>query len=181
MINFPRILTFLVIVFSLQLLGAQVKEAGPVIAEYGKVWKIEEPDLILDTDREYKAVFDIMNSPDSHETVNPSIETVARFLNMHAQSGVPIDKLSAVVVIHNKASKDVMSNSAYNSRYGFDNPNYELIRSLNAAGVEIVFCGQSSLSRDIPKSNIMDEVRIALSAMTVLIHYQDNGYRLIKF
>ena len=160
---------------------SQEKKAGPVIKDYGKVWQVQDPDYILEEEFVFKAVFDVMNSPDSHDLINPSIETVARYLNMHAQSGVSVDNLKAVVVIHNKASKDIMNDAAYQSRYGVENPNRKLLEELIDSGVDVIFCGQSSLSRDIPKEDIIEEVQLSLSAMTALIQLQDKGYKLIKF
>ncbi|MEN8799905.1 MAG: DsrE family protein, partial [Flavobacteriaceae bacterium] len=84
-------------------------------------------------------------------------------------------------VVHNKASKDIMLPEAYRLKYGVDNPNYQLLKELHNAGVQMIFCGQSSLSRDIPKEIVMPEVRFALSAMTALIQLQNSGYNLIKF
>ena len=161
--------------------NSQQKTAGPLIEDYGKVWQINNPDYPVDKEHVFKAVFDVMNSPDSHEVVNPSIETIARYLNMHAQNGVPIENLKAVMVIHNKASKDIMTDSAYRSKYGVGNPNRELVEQLIESGVGVIFCGQSSLSRDIPQNDIIDEVQLSLSAMTALIQLQDKGYKLIKF
>ncbi len=161
--------------------SAQSKESGPIIQGYGKVWEIENPDYKVDTSKEYKAVFDIMNSPELPETLNQSIETAARFLNMHAQSGIPEAQLKVALVVHNKASKDVITNTAYQKRYGADNPNQKLIRELLDAGVQIIFCGQSSKSRDFPREDLIDGVQISLSAMTALIQLQDENYRLIKF
>ncbi len=160
---------------------SQVKTAGPIIKEYGKVWDIHKPDYPTDTTLVFKAVFDIMNSPEAPDRLNPSIETVARYLNMHARSGVPAEKLKAVMVIHNKASKDIMLTEAYQRKYGVENPNHQLLLELHNAGVQIIFCGQSSLSRDIPKEDVLPEVQFALSAMTALIQLQNSGYNLIKF
>ncbi|MEX0290947.1 MAG: DsrE family protein [Flavobacteriaceae bacterium] len=176
----------LLISFTLALLcspkaTSQTKEAGPIIKEYGKVWKIKNPDYPTDTSKEYKVVFDIMNSPESHAAINTSIETAARFLNMHAQAGVPKEQLKVVLVVHNKASKDIITNDAYKKRYGTANPNEEMITSLIDEGVEIVFCGQSSLSRNFPIEDTLDGVQLALSAMTALIQLQNEGYQLIKF
>lgn len=175
--QFNIILLFLV---STPLL-AQNKEAGPVIENYGKVWKVENPDFTTDTTKKFKVVFDIMNSPDSHSEINKSIETAARFLNMHAQSGITADSLKVVLVVHNKASKDIITNAAYQDRYGLSNPNAGMVQELLDAGVDIIFCGQSSLSRDIPISDTIKGVELALSAMTALIQLQDDGYQLIKF
>ena len=100
---------------------------------------------------------------------------------MHAQAGVPVENIKAVLVVYNKASKDLMNEAAYMDEYGFSNPNQELIEALMDAGVEVIFCGQSSSSRGIPKEKVIPGVQISLSAMTALIQLQDQGYRLIKF
>ncbi len=162
-------------------LFAQKKQTGPIIKDYGKVWTIENPDFKVNPEKEYKAVFDIMNSPESHDRVNASIETAARFLNMHAQSGVPAKNLKVALVVHNKASKDVIDNDAYKKKYGTDNPNQELIKALIDAGGQIIFCGQSSVSRGYPREDLIEGVQLSLSAMTALIQLQDEDYRLIKF
>lgn len=160
---------------------AQTKNAGPIITDYGKVWTIDNTDFKVDSSKVYKAVFDIMSSPESHESVNETIETAARFLNMHAQSGVPAENLKVALVVHNKASKDVITNKAYQKKYGTDNPNQELLKALMDAGGQIIFCGQSSVSRGFPREDLIQGVQLSLSAMTALIQFQDEDYRLIKF
>lgn len=162
-------------------LSSQEKSKGPIVKEYGAVWAIEQPEFQVDTTKTYKAVFDIMNSPEGHDKVNASIETAARFLNMHAQSGVPAEHLKAALVVHNQASKDIISDTAYLKRYGTVNPNTKLIKALQDAGVAIIFCGQSSNARGFPKEDLIEGVQLSLSAMTALIHLQDQEYRLIKF
>ncbi|UWX56214.1 DsrE family protein [Maribacter litopenaei] len=171
----------LLLVFSFQISIAQKKESDPIIDEYGEVWKIENQDYTLDTSKTFKAVFDIMSTPDDLDQVNPSIETAARFLNMHGQNGVPLEQLKVALVIHNKASKDVISSEAYEKKYGTKNPNEDLLNALLAANVEIIFCGQSSVSGGFPKEDLIQGVQLSLSAMTALIQLQDDNYRLIKF
>jgi intracellular sulfur oxidation DsrE/DsrF family protein len=162
-------------------INAQSKKSGPIIEGFGEVWEIEKPDYKIDNSLELKAVFDIMNSPESHKTLNASIETAARFLNMHAQSGVPIEQLKIALVVHNKASKDIITNEAYQERYGTLNPNHDLVKALLDAGGQIIFCGQSSLSRGFPEDDLIEGVQMSLSAMTALIQLQHEDYRLIKF
>lgn len=177
-------ITFLLLFCSILFLinaRAQTKESGPIIKDYGKVWEIENPDFQVDVNKEYKVVFDIMNSPDSHDEINKSIETAARFMNMHAQSGVPAGNLKVALVVHNQASKDMITDVAYQDRYQADNPNKELIQALMDAGAQVIFCGQSSLSRDFPREELLEGVQLSLSAMTALIQLQDEGYQLIKF
>ncbi|MGF1558298.1 MAG: DsrE family protein [Flavobacteriaceae bacterium] len=175
--------TFLSVVLlaSCMALCAQTKSEGPIIKGYGEVFLVDNLDIKVDPAKEFKAVFDIMNSPESPESINKGIETAARFLNMHAQSGVPLENLKFALVVHNAASKDIITNEAYHKRYGTDNPNKELIKALIAAGGQIIFCGQSSASRGFPKEELIDGVQLSLSAMTALIQLQDDNYRLIKF
>ena len=56
-----------------------------------------------------------------------------------------------------------------------------MIRALFNSGAEIIFCGQSSVSRGFPRSETIEGVQLGLSAMTALIQLQNEGYRLIKF
>lgn len=160
---------------------SQEKKTGPVIRDYGAVWEIPSADLGVDPTATYSAVFDIMQSPEDPGALNPWIETAARFLNMHAGAGVPKEQLRAVLVVHNKASKDLLADEFYRERFGLVNPNTGLLESLMESGVEVVFCGQSSVARQVPKEEIISGVDLALSAMTALIHFQNSGYRLIKF
>lgn len=163
------------------ILSSQEKKSGPVINDYGKVWHIDKPDFKVDSTKTYKAVFDIMNSPDDVSQLNTSLETAARFLNMHAQSGIPVEQLKVALVVHNQASKDVTHTGAYKLKYGVDNPNEDLLLQLMKAGADVIFCGQSSASRGFPKEDLIPGVQLSLSAMTALIQLQNEDYRLIKF
>lgn len=170
---------FLLILFGLTGFS-QEKKAGPVIEGYGEVWHIENPDFKTDTTQEFKIVFDVMDSPKSHSEINKKLETAARFLNMHAQSGVPVSQLKVAIIVHNQASKDITHDDAYKKRFGVTNPNTGLVEALLDADVDIIYCGQSSLSRNFPKEDLVSGVKIALSAMTATLQLQNEGYRLIK-
>jgi intracellular sulfur oxidation DsrE/DsrF family protein len=179
-----RLLLFLsALLFTSIHLSAQFKQAeyGPVITKYGPVFALEQADFPLDLERDYKLVFDIHNSPEDPTAINPMIETLARFLNMHASAGVPLAQLKVVGVIHNKASKDAMNNSYYREKFGVDNPNLPLLAALEEAGVRIYMCGQSIHARQIDPQRLAAPVQTALSAMTVFVSLQGEGYQLIRF
>jgi len=177
----PLLLAFFGLFIFPIMLSAQMRQKGPVIANYGAVWPVDNPDFVTSMEEPLKVVFDIMNSPESKAALNTSIETAARFLNMHAQAGVPLDHLSVALVVHNKASKDIMKSEEYQKKYGIENPNEEMVKALLDAGVQIIFCGQSSYSRDFPRSETIKGVQFGLSAMTALIQLQNKGYQLVKF
>lgn len=169
--------------FSAVTMQAQFKQAeyGPVIDHYGPTFAIDDPDFQLNPAQEYKLVFDIHNSPEDPSQVNPMIETLARFLNMHAKAGVPMENLKVVGVIHNRASKDAMNNAYYKEEFGVDNPNIPLMEALEAAGAKIYMCGQSIHARKVNSERLAGPVKTALSAMTVFVTLQGQGYQLIRF
>ena len=176
-----KALAFAFLAFISLNLTSQEKKSGPVITDFGKVWSVENPSYQVQTEKEFKVVFDITNSPDGHDQINRSIETAARFLNMHAQSGVSTKNMKVALVVHSKASKDILASEGYKSRFGVDNPNEEMIKQLMDADVEFILCGQSSNSRNLPIEEAIPGVQLSLSAMTALIQLQNDGYRLIKF
>ncbi|MDH5643628.1 MAG: DsrE family protein [Gemmatimonadota bacterium] len=161
-------------------LYAQAPEAqlGPVIQNYGPVFDVLGIDVAAPTDHEYKVVFDVSQGGTEPEALNRYIVTVARFLNMHARAGVPVENMHLAIVLHGSAAKAALSHEAYRERYEIDNPNFELVAALREAGVRIYLCGQSAMSRGFMKEDLAPSVDLALSAMTMMVLLQDEGYRL---
>ncbi|MEY8779863.1 DsrE family protein [Allomuricauda sp. XS_ASV26] len=177
--NFQRLPLFVLILFTFYGYSQSTK-AGPIIEDYGAVWEIDNPDFVTDTTQEFKVAFDVKDGPESDTELNRNINTVARFLNMHAQSGVPVSQIKAALIVHGTAARNLLTNEAYKKRYEAANPNLELVKSLLDAGVEVIMCGQSSKTRELPKEELIPGVKIALSAMTANILLQNEGYRPIK-
>ena len=100
---------------------------------------------------------------------------------MHAQAGVPLKNLQVAGVFHNKATHDSLDNIGYRAKYGTENPNLPLLKALEEAGAKLYICGQSIGARGVDRTQVFDKVGIALSAMTVILSLQDEGYQLIKF
>lgn len=150
---------------------------GPVIPDFGAVFDVPSPDLPTPTDLTYRVVFDVSQAADAPDAVNRSIETLARFLNMHARAGVPRERMQLALVVHGAAGKDLLDDTAYQQRFGTANPNLPLLRRLADAGVEVYLCGQTAMSRGLPKEQLAPPVRMALSAMTAHAHLQARGYR----
>ncbi|TKD66297.1 hypothetical protein FBT53_03565 [Flavobacterium sp. ASW18X] len=163
------------------MLSAQEKATGPIISEFGAVYKISNPDFKTNVESEFKVVFDVYSSPKDPNMLNRSIETAARFLNMHSQAGVPAEQLHVALVVHGKAALDVLVSTAYKKRNAVDNPNEPLLHDLLSNKVSVILCGQSANGRGIEKSELIPGVQLALSAMTALIQLQNQGYQLIKF
>lgn len=178
-----KYLFFLSIVCCSSVLYGQQSQAtdGPIIEGFGKVYKIDNPELNLQKDKDYKVIFDIYTNTKKEGAVNPLINTVARYLNMHGQNGIPAKNMKVAFVMHGAAAKDALSNDAYKKKFGVDNPNAALITTLKNANVDIFVCGQSYKSRGFPIDGISKDVKLSLSALTALIEYQENGYKIINF
>lgn len=154
---------------------------GPVIQNFGQTFAVENPDFTTDTTKVYKVVFDIHGTPDDPSKVNPMLNTLARFLNMHAEAGVPLENMKVAGVFHNKATHDILGDVGYQAKYGVKNPNLALLTALDKAGAKLYICGQSIGARGVDRSQIHDNVGVALSAMTVILSLESEGYQLIKF
>lgn len=154
---------------------------GPVISNFGKTYPVENPDFITDTSQVFKAVFDVSKAPEDPATRNPYIETIARFLNMHAKAGVPIEKLQVRMAMHGQASYGLLKNEFYKEKYGVDNPNIALLEAIDNAGVDIILCGQTAGARNISEERRIPLTQTALSAMTILLQSQAEGFGLIAF
>lgn len=157
------------------------QENQNIIKDYGQTFNVENPDIKTDMDANHKIIFDVTQSSEDKSVVNKYIETAARFLNMHAKVGLKPEQLHVAMTLHGGAWQDVMTNEAYKEKFGVDNPNFELINQLTEAGVDIILCGQTAGARGLNKTNVNPNVKFALSAMTALLQYQNNGYRFLKF
>lgn len=156
-------------------------KAGPVVPRFGAVYPVEEPDFTTQVDRVYKVVFDVHKAPEDPSAVDSGIETLARFLNMHAQAGVPAENMKLALVLHSASGRAALSDDAYRARHGVANPNLPLLEDLRKAGVEIYLCGQTAAYRGFAKEELAEPVKLALSAMTVLVTLKGDGYALIAF
>lgn len=156
---------------------AQERRSGPLIHSGGTVFAVD-PTFETPVDQDFRVAFELAAAAPSPERMNASINTVARFLNMHAQAGVPEERLSGAIVAHGSASFELLDDEAYRAKFGVDNPNAELIRELIAAGQPVLLCGQSAASRGVDPDDLIPGVEVALSAMTAFLVLQDRGYRV---
>lgn len=162
-------------------LPAGAQQAGPVIPDYGKVYRVTNPDIPSGTDTALQAVFDVYDNPAQPGDLNPHLETAARFLNLHVQSGFSPAKLRVALVVHGDATEDLLKPEIYREKHGTESRNARLVRELVRAGVQVAICGQSAAAHGISREQTIPGVKWALSAMSALVYYQDEGYRFIKF
>jgi intracellular sulfur oxidation DsrE/DsrF family protein len=177
--SFAPVATIALLAASATLAAAQqAPKTGPIIESAGAVFAVPSPGFATRPDQDYKVAFEVAVASADPGRLNPSFNSVARYLNMHAQAGVPRERIHAAIVVHGTAGWELLDDAAYRERHGVDNPNAELIRELTAAGVPVVLCGQTAASRGIPTDGLIDGVQVALSAMTAFLVLQEDGYRV---
>ena len=135
---------------------------GPVIENNGPVIAPPEGSWNLDKSVHYKVSMDIADTPEFPGDINNKLVSAARFLNMHAQTGVPEENIDFTIVVHGKAGKDFLSDAAHKARYGEVNPNTELLGELQEAGVTIYVCSQSALFAGMPPEDFNPAVTFAV-------------------
>ena len=170
------------VLFTISVLAASCQMAfaqpttGPVIDGYGASFVIDNADVPLIEDHEYRVVFEITGYEQSPDGVNRNLDRVARFLNLHAKNGVDPANMHLAVVIHGAALVNALNDDAYETRLEMANPNLELAERLAAAGVEFYVCGQSMGMRGFAKSELAAPFRLATSALTMVNQLQAQGY-----
>ena len=161
-------------------LMAQAEYHHPVIKNFGGIYPIDQATVVPDVHQKYNVVIDLFSGEDSTQ-LNAALNNVARMINLHAIAGVHPDSIHVVLAIHGNASKTILKDDAYESRYGIKNPNLPLIIALKEAGVKLTVCGQSLIGREIDPEEVNENVEIATSMLTTVTTYQLKGYTLFKF
>ena len=172
-------ITLIILSASISLTAATPERftAGPQIKYFGSNALVE---IELPEEQKFKVAFDVADQGKT-DAVNRSFDSLARFINMHVRAGVKPENIELALVVHGKASLDVMNNTSYNKRYKADNPNHKLINELLNNQVKVYLCGQSAAYYQVEKKDLQRGVEMSLSAMTAHALLQQRGYTLNPF
>jgi intracellular sulfur oxidation DsrE/DsrF family protein len=150
----------------------------PAIQDYGPVHVWPQAVLRPDAGATYQAVFDVTKAGPK-DGVNPSLDHIARTVNVFAAAGVPLKNLEFVVILHGPATPTSLSDKEYQARFGHANPDAAVIRELTKAGVRFMVCGNALGEFKYDPSMVNPNVKVALSAMSTLVILQDQGYAVM--
>lgn len=155
-------------------------KTGPVFEDFGPVAEVQ-PDIKLADNTQFKIAFDVAKKADPG-SLNRTIESAARFINMHVAAGVAQENIKLAIVVHGGASHDLTRDAIYSARNdGATNGSAIAIATLQEHGVEFRLCGQSAAAHKIAKSDLLPGVKMDLSAMTAHALLQQQGYSLNPF
>lgn len=154
--------------------------AGSVITGFGPVATVDGHSPIP-PGTTFSVAFDVSEAG-KPGSINRTLESAARFINMHAEAGVPRDAVRIAVVVHGPASFDLTDAATYARKHdGATNANLAAIAALTAQGAEIHLCGQSAAALGINRQDLAPGVKLQLSAMTSHALLQQRGFTLNPF
>jgi len=150
-----------------------VLEAGT----FSGVIPVEDVTEIPDPNLEYKLLFELVNfDSDAPSKLDASIVEVARIINLHVASGIPLENISPVIVVHAGSLNAFTTNEFYNGKFKMDNPNMKLIGELEKLGAKFISCAQAMFFFEVDKEALLPMFKVSLTAQTILSSYQMKGY-----
>ena len=153
---------------------------GPVFEDFGPHAPVEGIGEVP-ADTEFAHAFDVA-TPAEEGKRNRGFESAARFINMHAAAGVDPDNIRIAVVVHGKASMDLLTDEAWAAKgKEGENPSGAMVRAMLNEGVRFILCGQSGAAYGINQEDLIPGVETALSAMTAHALLQQRGYTVNPF
>lgn len=153
----------------------------PLIKNYGRTWSLPDAAVQPQKGRIYRVIIDLSKAPPAPNQVLDGLEHAARLFNVFEAAGMPPSNVRAVAIFHGAAAYAAMTNDAYRHKFRVNNPNAELISELKAAGVEMLFCGQTLHDLNLSTNDLLPAMKLATSGAVVLITYQNDGYALLPF
>jgi len=154
--------------------------AGAAIPEFGPVASVEGH-MPIPPEATFSIAFDV-GEPGKPGSLNRTIESAARFINMHVEAGVSREAIRIAVVAHGQAAFDMTNAATYAAKYdGSANANLAAIATLLDHDVQFILCGQSAAALGIKREQLAPGVKLALSAMTAHAQLQQQGFTLNPF
>ena len=151
----------------------------PTIPGYGKMHDLPDAHYRPDQAKTYKIVFGLTKGATAPDKPNPSLDHVARTVNLYVAAGVPLSNLKFVAVASGEATNIALDNEHYKAELGVDNPNLPLIKLLRDHGVDVAVCGQAVAEHKYEYAWIDTSVTLSLSALTTITTLEAEGYALM--
>ena len=159
----------------------------PVIKDHGGI--VVLPDAAQQPKKNSKVLLDI-TSDKKEGSVILGFDRAALILNQYTEAGAGINNgFKMAIILHGPATKAALSDEGFAKHTGSyesdlgktKNPNLNLIRHLKKLGVDVYVCGQALAHHGFATTDVTPEVQVAVSAATVNINLQMNGYAYIAF
>jgi intracellular sulfur oxidation DsrE/DsrF family protein len=154
----------------------------PIVKGFGGIYEIDNVVEQLETGKEVKIIVELVSENKSPEKHSFWVNNIARLMNLHGLEGVSSDNLHVKVIVHGPAVFDLLSDGNYFEKFRIaKNPNIAVWQALDAAGADVIVCGQSLVGRELGRNEIWEKTQVATSALTTITKNVADGYVLLKF
>jgi intracellular sulfur oxidation DsrE/DsrF family protein len=137
---------------------------------------VPNPSFPVPPDAVYRAVWDASKGTERPGDIDPVFLSVASFLVMAEEAGIPRGNVKAALVVHGNSARNLLQHDAYRAMTGVDNPNIPILEALHARGVLVIICGQSIPNRKLPGDKLLPFVQVSLSATFAHVTLHSQGY-----
>lgn len=152
--------------------GPAISQSTLAVPHFGKIVDVagaqERPDPKID----YRVVFGVTKAASQPDQANPSLERVARFVNLLTHYSVGRDHIHVVAIISGAATAMVRKPDGGAPK----SIDAALIGELNSAGVRVAVCSQAASAHGIAATDLLPGVRLDASAITTIATLQAKGY-----
>lgn len=128
----------------------------------------------------YRLAWGVNVGPAQADSVVPGFRQVANFLYVGDANGIPRSNVHLAVVIWGTATHALLKNGAYRAAKGADNASIPLLQALDAAGVQIIVCGEALINRKLSRDDLLPFVKIAPTATMALATLGAQGYTIMR-
>jgi intracellular sulfur oxidation DsrE/DsrF family protein len=156
--------------------GSQEFWQSPALPGIGRMHPLPQAAYQPQPNETYKVVFAVTHAGSKADEPSPSLDHVARAVNLYASAGVPLSHLKFVAILFGDATDAALDDEHYRQKHGTANPNLGLIRKLRQAGVAVAVCGQAMAEHDDKYEWLAPDVTLALSALTTITTLEHQGY-----
>lgn len=163
----------------------EAKLVYPLIkaGKWSGVFPVSNPTEIPDPNISYKLLFElVINNPDTAaKEINHGLTEICRIINLHVASGIPVKNIIPVIVVHGHALFSFYTNENFKKKYKADNPNLSVVEEMiNKTGAKFIACGQAMNFIGVAQDEMIPQMKVSLTAQTVLSGYQLKGYKLYE-
>ncbi|PZU09915.1 MAG: hypothetical protein DI605_09365 [Sphingomonas sp.] len=152
--------------------GPTIAQSALAVPHFGKIVDVPGAQERPDSKIEYRVVFGVTKAAPKRDQANPSLERVARFVNLLTHYGVGRDNIHVVAIISGPATAIVRKPDG-----GASQPiDAALIGELTSAGVRVAVCSQAASAHGIAATDLLPGVHLDVSAITTIATLQAKGY-----
>lgn len=155
---------------------SHAQSGDALIRKLGVGAPVPDPTFPADRSLTYRVAWDVTAAPEKPGELAGGFRRPANFLTMTDAEGVPRSQVHLAIIVFGGATRSLMHDAAYSAANGVANGSIPLLQALDAAGVEIIVCGQSLANNRIARDQLLPFVKVATSATMARATLAARGY-----